>query len=414
MTETSRTRPVRNAAEKGRKTAQEGPATMLPDVLKGELGSALQSVTVALAERALSSVTDKMQDVTGRLTDFAEGNEPSLLRAITGSDLSPGSILGGAKAGAVKGALKGAVTGLFKGGKSKGTKPLKVTNIVETLDIGAPLRVVYNQWTQFEDFPSFMKKVENVDQESDEKINWKAQIFLSHRTWKSTILEQVPDDRIIWRSEGAKGHVNGAVSFHELAPNITRVTLVLEYHPQGLFEHTGNLWRAQGRRARLEFKHFRRHIMTQVMLHPEEMAEAGWRGVIHDGEVVKDHETAAAEEREREEGPQEEREEPRDEYEVEVEPKEEEGEEGEGERAELDEEEEAEEEPEEEEAEEEPEEEEEERPRRARAGAASARERSRSQNPGRPVRRRRAEDAEDEEEASPRPARRRTGARGSR
>jgi hypothetical protein len=113
-------------------------------------------------------------------------------------------------------------------------------------------------------------------------------VLWSHRTWESTILEQVPDDKIIWRSKGAKGYVDGAVTFHELAPRLTRILLVLEYHPQGFFEHTGNLWRAQGRRARLELKHFRRHVMSEVLLHPDEVE--GWRGVIQDGEVVQDEE----------------------------------------------------------------------------------------------------------------------------
>jgi hypothetical protein len=143
-----------------------------------------------------------------------------------------------------------------------------------------------------------LKKVENVDSPSDEKLNWKAQIWWSHRTWESNIIRQIPDERIVWRSKGQKGHVDGAVTFHELAPNLTRILLVLEYHPQGLFERTGNIWRAQGRRARLELKHFRRHVMTQVALHPDEIE--GWRGVIEDGKVVKDHETALQEEKERE------------------------------------------------------------------------------------------------------------------
>jgi hypothetical protein len=98
----------------------------------------------------------------------------------------------------------------------------------------------------------------------------------------------------VWRSTGAKGHVDGAVSFTELGPNLTRVLLVLEYWPQGLFERTGNLWRAQGRRARLEFKHFRRHAMTNVLLRQEEVV--GWRGEIRDSEVVKTHEEALEEE----------------------------------------------------------------------------------------------------------------------
>ncbi|WP_420878593.1 SRPBCC family protein [Rhodococcus opacus] len=72
----------------------------------------------------------------------------------------------------------------------------------KTIDVGVPVQLAYNQWTQFADFPSFMKKVERVEQESDEKLEWKAQIFLSHRTWEATILEQVPDERIVWRSKG--------------------------------------------------------------------------------------------------------------------------------------------------------------------------------------------------------------------
>ena len=70
--------------------------------------------------------------------------------------------------------------------------------------------------------------------------------------------------------------------------------LVLEYWPKGLFERTGNLWRAQGRRARLEFKHFRRHAMTNVLLRQEEVE--GWRGEIRDSEIVKTHEEALEEE----------------------------------------------------------------------------------------------------------------------
>jgi len=151
--------------------------------------------------------------------------------------------------------------------------------------VGVPIDLAYDLWTRFTEFPTFMKKVERVEQVSDEKLEWKAQILWSHRTWEAEIVEQVPDERIVWQSKGAKGHVDGAVTFHELAPDLTRILVVLEYHPQGLFEHTGNLWRAQGRRARLELKHFRRHVMTNALLHPDEVE--GWRGEIHDGEVTE-------------------------------------------------------------------------------------------------------------------------------
>ncbi|MDF3307108.1 SRPBCC family protein [Rhodococcus sp. T2V] len=265
----------------------------------GVLQEALQKLVGTVTEKALTSVSDKVQNASGRLTDYAEGGGGGLLAAVTGSEkLAEGeSPIKSAVSGGWQGAkqmvkdtasdVKEAVTG---GGGSKGKK-LKLTNIVETLDVGVPVQLAYNQWTQFADFPSFMKKVERVEQEADEKLEWKAQVFLSHRTWEASIIEQVPDERIVWHSKGAKGYVDGAVTFHEVTPDLTRIVLILEYHPKGLFERTGNIWRAQGRRARLELKHFGRHVMTQSVLHPDEVV--GWRGEIRDGEVVEPDEQEA-------------------------------------------------------------------------------------------------------------------------
>jgi len=238
------------------------------------LGHECRGLAGAVGTRMLGSLTGKVVSMTGRLTEYAD----------TGGKAGGGSSGAGLLGSAGK-AVKGVFGGKGKGkGKAEGGKT-RVTNVIETLDIGAPLSVVYNQWTAFEDYPSFTKKVESVTQESAEELTWKAQVLWSHRTWKSEIIEQVPDERIIWRSQGDKGYVDGAVTFHELTPNLTRVILVLEYHPKGLVEHIGNMWRAQGRRARLEFKHFGRHVMTQAMLHPDEVE--GWRGEIHDGEAVE-------------------------------------------------------------------------------------------------------------------------------
>ncbi|MFI6799826.1 SRPBCC family protein [Streptosporangium canum] len=396
-----------------------------------QLTEELRNLAEALGERILSSATEKLGGLTSRLTDYVQGGGSGDSGGSGGSGALGliGSVLGSKHpvAAGLKGAAKMAAGGLMQkitgGGKGGKGKKLKFTNIVEALDMGAPRRLVYDQWTQFQDFPSFMKKVEGVDQQSDEKTTWKAQVFWSHRTWESTIVEQVPDQRIIWRSKGAKGYVDGAVTFHELSPDMTRVLLVLEYHPQGLFERTGNLWRAQGRRARLEFKHFRRHVMMQSLLHPDEIE--GWRGEIRDSKVVKDHETALREEQEqeeREEGPEEEPEEPGREEEEgaaaepeEGEPEEEEPEEERGEAEEEPEEEpegergeeEPEEEPEGERGEEEPEEEPE--PEEEEEEPEEEPEQRR-----RPVRRRRREaEAETEDRPPPRPARRRAAARGA-
>ncbi|MEU4674653.1 SRPBCC family protein [Amycolatopsis sp. NPDC023774] len=289
------TETLKKATDKATDTAGNtaGTATSTASKATGgdtsELTDSLRGLGQAAMTRATGALTNKMSSTAGRLSDFAGGGGGGLLAAVTGSK-------GSVKGQAMKGALKGGLSGIAQkaknafggggggGGGGKGAK-IKLTNIVEEIDIGAPINLVYDQWTRFTDFPAFMKKVNNVEQVSEEKTEWKAQVFWSHRTWEATILEQVPYERIVWRSKAAKGHVDGAVTFHELTPNLTKVVLVLAYHPQGLFERTGNIWRAQGRRARLELKHFRRHVMTEDLLHPDDVE--GWHGEIHDGQVVE-------------------------------------------------------------------------------------------------------------------------------
>jgi uncharacterized membrane protein len=268
---------------------------LLSDLPTDRLKEELEAFVEALMRRAVSAAAEQAGSAAERLTEYtARGGGPAV-EAVSGAVRSAAkgkSPLRGLVTGGVS-AVTGAMTkslGKGGGGGGDGGQNLKVTNIVEDIDVGLPREVAYDLWTRFEDFPSYMKKVESVDQESDEEINWTAQVFFSHRTWRSTITEQVPGRRVVWQSEGDKGYVDGAVTFHSIAPDLTRILVVLEYNPRGFFEGTGNLWRAQGRRVRLELKHFRRHAMTQALLHPDEID--GWPGEIRDGEVVGDGDEA--------------------------------------------------------------------------------------------------------------------------
>lgn len=269
------------------------------------LQQSVQNLTATLAERAAAGLSGKVSKAADRLNQYAEDGEGNLLSAITGVEkLSQGASPLRATMSAGMEKLKHSVRGNFEtlkesvtGGKGKGGgKKRKPTNIVEQLDLGVPIDLAYDQWTQFADFPKFTKKVEQVEQVADEKLTWTGKVFWSRRTWESTILEQVPFERIVWRSSGAKGYIDGAVSFHEITPDLTRILVVLEYQPNGVFEKTANLWRAAGRRCRLELKQFERHVMTEAVLHPDDIV--GWHGEIHDSKVVKYDETARREEQE--------------------------------------------------------------------------------------------------------------------
>ncbi|WP_250291360.1 SRPBCC family protein [Streptomyces atroolivaceus] len=329
------------------------------DRIREELSNFVGAQTGKLAQKA----GDKLTGLTGQLTDIADngGSLPSIASRVMQGD-SPVKAFVSEKAGNAKDKVVDKAKEAFGGGKGKSKSGGgKSMNIIEVLDVGVPLRDAYDHWTRYDKFGSFAKGVQSVSMDEEMSSDWKVKIGPSSRSFKATVQEQVPDDRIVWTSEGAKGSTRGCVSFHELAPSLTRVVLVIEYFPSGFFEKTGNLWRVQGRRMRLDFKLFQKFVTLT-----DEEAE-GWRGEIRDGEVVLSHEDAM----EKEEAEGEESEESEDsedsedsDYEDEEEPEDEEDEEDEGEPEEEyedeeepeDEEEEEEEEPEEEEEEEEEEE----------------------------------------------------------
>ncbi|MFD3538417.1 SRPBCC family protein [Streptomyces sp. NPDC058662] len=271
-----------------RASAQE-PKSGLDQLLE-ELTSFLGAQAGQLADKA----TDKLGEVTDQLQDVAQGSgKLSDVVGIGGRMLqgdSPFKAMMGQGFSGLKDKVTDAASQLFGKGKKGRKSGGKVINIVEFLDVGLPLRTVYDHWTQYEDFSGFAKGVRDVSRNDDTTSDWKVKVGPSTRGWKATVQEQVPDERIVWTSEGPKGTTRGCVSFHELSPTLTRIVAVVEYYPSGLFEKTGNLWRAQGRRLRLDLKHFLRHVSLTT-----DEAE-GWRGEIRDGEVVRTHEEALEEE----------------------------------------------------------------------------------------------------------------------
>ncbi|MGW1590564.1 SRPBCC family protein [Streptomyces sp. NPDC002386] len=279
------------------------------DRLKAEA----QDYLAAQAEKLLSGFGRKLGQATGKLSDIAEGNSPGFgkLALDAGRKVAEGKgpLRSALELGVshAKDTVMGKLKGLGGGGKRKKGGGNKPTVIVESVDVGVPVRTAYDQWTQYQDFSTFAKGVKSASRADDTNSDWQAKIFWSSRSWKAHTVEQIPDYKIQWQSEGAKGTTKGVVTFHRLDENLTRILLVMEYYPSGLFEKTGNIWRAQGRRVRLDFKNFARFITLKGE------AEDSWRGEIRDGEVVRSHEDAMAEEEESEQEEPEEGEEPEEE-----------------------------------------------------------------------------------------------------
>ena len=266
----------------------------LDDQLLGMLKQQVGHYVSDRVESLTSKAGDKLTDLTERLTESAENGTPLKLGGRLLKGESPLKAVAGETLSKVKekvpGLSPGEKTSEESGGLQDGPGDVKATSIVESMDVGVPLRTAYDHWCEYEEFTSFTKGVRDVSKEDEVISDWKVKVAFSTRSWKATVVEQLPDDRIVWKSEGPQGTTHGAVSFHELGPTLTRILLVVEYYPNGFVEKTGNLWRAQGRRLRLDFKHFRRYVTFAT-----EDAE-GWRGEIRDGEVVRSHEDAMAEE----------------------------------------------------------------------------------------------------------------------
>jgi len=136
------------------------------------------------------------------------------------------------------------------------------SKIEKSIDVEVPARVAYNQWTQFEEFPRFMEGVESVQQLDDTHLHWRAQVGGKTLEWDAEISEQIPDKRIAWHSvHGARNA--GVVTFHRLAEDRTRVTLQMDYEPQGFVENVGDWLGVATSRVEGDLERFKEFIESR-------------------------------------------------------------------------------------------------------------------------------------------------------
>ncbi|BDM71050.1 cyclase [Streptomyces nigrescens] len=152
-----------------------------------------------------------------------------------------------------------------------------MSTVKETVDVEVPVRTVYNQWTQFEEFPQFMEGVEEIRQLDDRHNHWTTEIGGIRREFDTEIIDQLPDERIAWRTTGGDTRQRGVVSFQRLDDSHTRVQLVMEVEPTGAAEKTADMVGLIDRRTRGDLRRFKAYIEQR------ERETGAWRGRIRPG-----------------------------------------------------------------------------------------------------------------------------------
>ena len=156
-----------------------------------------------------------------------------------------------------------------------------MSRIIEQVEVDVPVRVAYDQWTQFETFPQFMEGVDRVVQIDDKTLEWTASIAGKTKNWRAEIIEQQPDRVVAWRStDGAQN--DGSVTFEPLGPDRVRVTCQLDVEPEGLVEKVGDALGMVERRVKGDLERFRDFVQSQGA------PTGGWRGSVEGGSVQED------------------------------------------------------------------------------------------------------------------------------
>ncbi|WP_306328762.1 SRPBCC family protein [Streptomyces venezuelae] len=149
-----------------------------------------------------------------------------------------------------------------------------MTTVEQTIDVDVPLRTAYNQWTQFEEFPKFMEGVEEVRQTDDRHCHWRTKVAGVRREFDTEIVDQLPDERVAWRTVAGDVQQMGVVSFQPLDAAHTRVRLAMDVEPSGMAEKAADVMGVLDRRIKGDLKRFKGYI-------EEHGRESGaWRGRI--------------------------------------------------------------------------------------------------------------------------------------
>jgi uncharacterized membrane protein len=268
---------AREAVQSVSESARKGPKRMSSNgALAGGAGVAAAVGLAALAPIAARRVGGLVKGAGQKAGQKLGENAKEAVSQSTGG-------VGGLAKDAGKSLLPGLGGGGDKGASSKGQPGVgkgRRMPVQQDIDIGVPLKTVYNQWTQFEEWPKFMHRVQQVTQEDATHVSFKAKIWGVSKEFKAEITEQRPDECVKWRVTEGMTH-RGIVTFHELGPRLTRVELNLDVEPGSMIEKAARGMRHVKRAARADMARFKAYVLM------EEDETGSWRGTIEDGDVKR-------------------------------------------------------------------------------------------------------------------------------
>jgi uncharacterized membrane protein len=152
--------------------------------------------------------------------------------------------------------------------------------VEKSIEVDAPAEVVYNQWTQFEEFPQFMEGIKEVHQLDDKRLHFVAEIGGKHEEWDAEILEQIPEQKVAWKVISGKLH-EGTVFFDKAPDGKTIVRVDIAFEPEGMMEKAGSALGIVDARVKGDLERFKSFIENRGH-------ETGaWRGEIHSGHVER-------------------------------------------------------------------------------------------------------------------------------
>ncbi|GAA4832822.1 SRPBCC family protein [Kitasatospora terrestris] len=152
-----------------------------------------------------------------------------------------------------------------------------MTMVQESVDVDVPLHTAYNQWTQFEDFPRFMEGVEEVTQLDERHNHWRTTVAGVTREFDTEIVDQLPDERIAWRTVGGDVQQMGVVTFERVDDRHTTVRLAMDFEPEGFAEKAASMTGMVDRRIKGDLRRFKSFVEERGV------ETGGWRGRITPG-----------------------------------------------------------------------------------------------------------------------------------